>query len=316
MSSRNWCFTLNNPICPISTNHQAIKTLVATLEVGDQGTMHYQGYIEVTSPRKLEFMMKLIPGAHFEIRRGTRPQAILYVTKTLNLSEITSVSAIGYDEGTYSSNSIQILTSSALPKVITNLSDIDFADLITKCQKKKTATERLAEIQELMNNGAKEIDIAENFFSDWVKYQKSFLRYQLLKSNPRNEPPTVIVIFGPTGTGKSRYCMEQYPDAFWKTRGQWWDGYSNQASVIIDEYYGWLPFDMLLRLCDRYPFQVEVKGGYINFNSNIIIFTSNKAPHEWYTNAYFPAFERRVSKWIIMKEEKVELDTYEYNLFN
>lgn len=107
----------------------------------------------------------------------------------------------------------------------------------------------------------------------------------------------VIVLQGPTGTGKSKWCMDNYPDAYWKQRGNWWDNYSGEETVIIDEYYGWLPYDFLLRLCDRYPLLVEIKGGQVQFNSKRIIFTTNAVPNTWYKNVYWPAFERRVNEW-------------------
>jgi len=66
--------------------------------------------------------------------------------------------------------------------------------------------------------------------------------------------------------------------------GTWWDGYSGQPVVVIDEFYGWLGYDFLLRLLDRYSFAVETKGGSVSFTSKLVIFTSNKPPSEWYRN--------------------------------
>ena len=46
---------------------------------------------------------------------------------------------------------------------------------------------------------------------------------------------------------------------------KWWDNYAQEDVVIIDESYGWLPYCEMLRLLDRYPCQVETKGGSVNF---------------------------------------------------
>lgn len=94
--------------------------------------------------------------------------------------------------------------------------------------------------------------------------------------------------------------MENYPDAYWKQRSQWWDGYMNHEVVVIDEFYGWLPYDTLLRLCDRYPLMVETKGGQVNFCAKTIVITTNGVPNTWYKNVYFPAFARRVTKWHVL----------------
>jgi len=66
--------------------------------------------------------------------------------------------------------------------------------------------------------------------------------------------------------------------------GTWWDGYEGQHTVVIDEFYSWLRYDFFLRLTDRYPLQVETKGGSVHFVSHRIVFTSNTPPSEWYPN--------------------------------
>ena len=48
-----------------------------------------------------------------------------------------------------------------------------------------------------------------------------------------------------------------------------------QTSVIIDDFYGWIKYDELLKICDRYPHKVPIKGGYEEFTSKHIFITSN-----------------------------------------
>ena len=128
-----------------------------------------------------------------------------------------------------------------------------------------------------------------------------------MKSKPRDHDMQVIVICGPSGTGKSKWALEFDKSAYWKQRSQWWDGYVGQATVVLDEFYGWLPYDTLLRLCDRYPLLVETKGGQTNMSAKTIIITSNKSPSHWYKDVYFPAFKRRVSTWLFMGEGNIHL---------
>jgi len=119
-------------------------------------------------------------------------------------------------------------------------------------------------------------------------------------SAPRNHSMLVTVIVGPTGTGKSKYVYENFPNAYWKQRSQWWDNYNDQETTVLDEFYGWIPYDTLLRICDRYPLLVETKGGQVNFRSNHVVITSNSIPQTWYKNIYFDAFIRRVTSWVVM----------------
>ena len=86
--------------------------------------------------------------------------------------------------------------------------------------------------------------------------------------------------WGSTGTGKSLAASTSAPDAYWKSaNGKWWDGYEGQDDVIIDEYRAdFCKFDELLRLFDRYPLKVEVKGGYVEFVSKRIFISCPKHP--------------------------------------
>ena len=76
------------------------------------------------------------------------------------------------------------------------------------------------------------------------------------------EGPEVWVLWGPSGTGKSRFVAARWPDAFWKApESKWWDGYSGHETVVLDDFkdYG-MPLVDLQRLLDWYPLWVEVKG--------------------------------------------------------
>ena len=49
--------------------------------------------------------------------------------------------------------------------------------------------------------------------------------------------PEVWVLWGPSGTGKSRWVAATWPDAFWKSpESKWWDGYSGQETVVLDDF--------------------------------------------------------------------------------
>jgi len=317
VKARFWCFTLNNPTtCDIMTSTVQVKLLVATLEVGDSGTPHYQGYLELTNNRNLSQVKNLFVSetVHLERRQGSRQQALQYVLKTLTEEQRTLI-------GSLSCATISILTSSLptyewnhlklAPLIIIGFEDT-FDKLVDLSQEKKTVKDRLKVLQKKIKNGEDNLAIADEDFELWVKYHRAFGHYALLCAKPRDFKTFVVVIQGPTGTGKSKYCMELDSDAYWKQRSNWWDGYQGQPTCIIDEFYGWLPYDLLLRLTDRYPLSVEIKGGSVNFCSKTLVITSNKHPENWYSNVYFPAFIRRVDKWITMSNT----ETIEYTNYN
>jgi len=105
--------------------------------------------------------------------------------------------------------------------------------------------------------------------SVYVKYYRGLTALGQTLQRPRTERPEVYWFYGPTGTGKSRRAFEEAPNAYWKDSTKWWDGYTNQEAVIIDDYRPnkEMSLHYLLRLFDRYPFQVESKGGYLVMNS-------------------------------------------------
>lgn len=102
--------------------------------------------------------------------------------------------------------------------------------------------------------------------------------------NP-DEAPTVYWFCGPTGTGKSRKAYELTHDgegksAYFKSAEHlWWDGYDGVSDVIIDDYRcDFCKFSYLLRLLDRYPVQLNVKGSMIYLRAKLIIITAPQAP--------------------------------------
>lgn len=143
----------------------------------------------------------------------------------------------------------------------------------------------MLEVKEALDAGVPMRQLADDFFVSFIRYEKGFRSYQRLKSVKRDWVMEIFIIVGPSGTGKSRYARTTYPDAFWKQSGPWWDGYDGEETVVIDEMYGHcFPYTELLKLMDRYPYSVPVKGGTIEFISRRLVFTSNQHPRDWYSS--------------------------------
>jgi len=303
MKSRNWVLTLNNPSSG-ELNSLLIETntrcLLAILERGECGTIHYQGILQLKTARAISTLHKILPRAHFEVMRGTKKEAFNYVLKTLDLERVSESLVITSHADVFRSDgSTAGLQESILPNVIATGFDGTYGELLSSLdpKKKRPLGERLQAIRLKIVSGATEEEISEEHFEEWVRYRQSFKAYRTIIEEKRSWKSEVVVIQGPTGTGKSKHCAEEYPDAYWKSRDQWWDGYEAHETVIIDEFYGWIPFDLLLRMLDRYPLQVEIKGGKTNFAPKKIVITTNKNPRNWYKDVYFPALARRVDEW-------------------
>jgi len=107
------------------------------------------------------------------------------------------------------------------------------------------------------------------------------------------------VYWGGTNLGKSfRSWNEAGLDAYSKDpRTKFWDGYSNQDHVVLDEFRGTIDVSHLLRWLDRYPVRVEVKGSSVPLSATKFWITSNLPPSAWYPEldaATYAALERRL----------------------
>ena len=275
MSSRNWCFTLNNPTDEFLAElhrmvqeindggHEHVRFIVFQEEVGENGTHHVQGYVILKRKVRMRQAKSWLPGEpHMEVRRGTHQEAKDYCTKAETRKAGTQPMMAG-DEPAPGARS----------------------DLVS--------------IKNRLDAGAKEAEIADEFFGQWVRYHKAFVRYRGIKLPNRNSPTFTQVYWGPPGTGKTRAAFDEAgPDAYWlpKPNGSrvFWDGYEGQEHVVIDEFFGWMPRDLMCRICDRYPFRVETKGGSVPFVAKKIWITSNSPPVEWWSRIGLGPMRRRL----------------------
>lgn len=166
----------------------------------------------------------------------------------------------------------------------------------------------LSRVTDSIRQGLTIREIASNFPEPFVRYYRGFERLRHYQQLPRRDKPTVEIHWGITGAGKTKQVFDRFDqeEIYCKDpESIWWDGYDGQEVVLVDDFYGreqapaGMSYAYLLRLCDRYPLTVQVKGGYTQFNPKFIIFTSNKDPNTWWglfedTSAFFRRVDRIV----------------------
>lgn len=171
----------------------------------------------------------------------------------------------------------------------------------------------LHEITDRIRNGESLRDLAKDDVGAVaiVKYHKGLTILRSLSVSPRDPkyPPTVVWLYGKTGTSKTR-CSTQLGRLYgevWMSSGglRWFDGYDGQFTAIIDDFRSkQVQFSFLLRLLDRYPMTVEFKGGHVNWAPKLIFITSNKKPEKCFLmrNEHIPEdieqLKRRITKVI------------------
>lgn len=138
-----------------------------------------------------------------------------------------------------------------------------------------------------------------------VKYYKGlqFAQSLLAKRRTPDTAPTIEIYWGDSGTGKTKKAITDHPEAYILTKPNgnnitWFDGYEGQTTIIFDEFYGWVSYDLLLRILDRYPLKLQVKGGFVECSATHFIFTSNKPWTDWYPNIEDKsALKRRINEF-------------------
>lgn len=252
--TRFWMFTINNYQDAAEPGRwEKAEYVVWQAEKGESGTPHLQGYAVMHDRCRISGMKKVHPTAHWEPRAGTHLQAKAYVTKAE--TRVDGPWEVGEEP-----------------------------------ESEQGKRNDLLSLKRRLDAGATESQIAQDdeTFPVWAKYGKVIPRYRMLTGRQRDWHTYCHVLWGPPGVGKSRKARDLAgPDAFWLARpaGQtaWFDGYIGQETVVIDEFYGWLSLDLLCRLLDRYPCNVETKGGSVSFVARRIFITSNTAPTQWYS---------------------------------
>lgn len=69
-----------------------------------------------------------------------------------------------------------------------------------------------------------------------------------------------VWIWGPTGTGKSRWARDKWPKAYLKSADKWWGYYAHQPEVLIEELGPrMIGAHHIKKWADRYPVKVEAK---------------------------------------------------------
>ena len=175
--------------------------------------------------------------------------------------------------------------------------------------KGKGARSDLAVVAELIQAGASVSDIADLCPVQFMRGFTGITRLVMANAKPRDFDTQVFWLHGTTGTGKSRWAMEQVDrsDCYFKNgSNKWWDGYTGQRDVIMDDFRPTkeLPFEYMLGLMQNLPFLVEMKGATAHFTSHRIFITTPLPPVEtwarcdWLTGEALAQFTRRITKVI------------------
>lgn len=235
----------------------------------DTGKHHYQGYMEYDTPVSMKAVKALFGvDMHLETRKGSQAQAIAYCSK--EESRIDGPFEWG--------------------------------------EKKNQGTRTdLRNIFDMVKAGKTDLEIAEEDPSGFIRYHRGIgnARFAVRKATCKDQRNVEVELhWGDPGTGKTLHAYDKYPDLYCLSgsgnSSLWFDGYDGEDTLLIDDFYGWIKWGQLLKLLDRYPLRLEVKGGHTWANWTRVLITSNKHYNDWYANADdrkdIRALERRIHR--------------------
>ena len=150
-------------------------------------------------------------------------------------------------------------------------------------------------------------EVADAHFGAFIRYHNGLAKYVHLRTGVRTEKTKLIIYWGKAGTGKTRAVWDAhgfasiYPVPQPNGGSVWFDGLDSKSVCLLDDFYGWIPLHLLLKMADRYPLDVPIKGGMCRFRCTHLYITSNKHWSEWYKwdelgNNLREAFERRIDE--------------------
>lgn len=243
--SRNWVYTNFALDHPVPNTVHVVYHVYQEEICPTTGRHHYQGYIQMSeSWTKKRLINNLNDKAFYFIREGTHIEARNYCIKAESRADPNAI-PIEYGTG----------------------------------RDDQGARNDLYAVQDKLDQGLSMLEIAQEHFPTWIKYNKSFDKYLALKMKRRVEPPIVIILWGDSGAGKSRYVWDKhgYENVYSKDHTKWWDTYRQQEVVLFDECdYKHRDEGEWCHILDRYPMQVQNKGGYVDLNSKYIYLVSSK----------------------------------------
>lgn len=266
---KRWCFTLHTDDDCAGFREDIMDYMICGRETcPTTGRKHIQGFVVFKKRVKLSGLKKIWRSAHAEAIKGSIEQNRTYCSKE----------GCFHEHGSVPSEQGKRTDLLAIKQII---DDDD------------TYRSRLQRVR-------------EQHYGSYLRYGHSIERDLQRSVQDRSQPTKLHILVGPTGCGKSSFVQNNCSSLFWKTRGDWWDGYEQQRDCVFDDFYGWISIDQFLRVADRYPLRVPVKGGFVQFTSEALWVTSNLHYREWWKCAderVIQALERRITTFREWSEE-------------
>ena len=271
IGSTKWCFTINNysDSDTFAVRHMLskpnVKYGIFGFEVGEEEkTPHIQGYVRFRSTVGFNAMAHKLVRARLERANGDDMQNKKYCSKDDNHEE--------YGEAEES---------------------------------KQGSRNDIKAVSQLIRSGEiEQTDFMFDYPEMYVRYGRMFDRMFAEVAPKRTTEPNIIWRYGLSGTGKTRHIFDNHDNVYVKDNTLWWDGYKSGDVILIDDFDNNIPYRVLLRILDRYQYQGQIKGGYVQVNSPHIYITCEFPPTHYWCGNELLQITRRLSSIVHVGEKK------------
>lgn len=230
-----------------------LRFVCGQAERGDEGVLHWHFYIQLPagvqkSINSVARMFALI-APHVEIRRGTHAQAVAYYTKDEHRVE-----------GPWS--------------------------LGQQVQGPGQRTDLESVARDIYDGRTSVADVAANAPALFVKQFKGLQALQQQRAAPERQAVAVLAIVGPTSVGKTWNVRRSFGNDIYVpldgNSGNWFDAYTGQRVLLLDEFKGTVRLQTFLRLCEQYSYKADAKHAWAWAAWTFVIVISNSPPTNWW----------------------------------
>lgn len=244
----------------------------------ETGRDHWHIYVRWGCRKRLSYMTRLYFQSHCEIPFGTEAECKAYCTKAESRIEV------GEEHGTFEGDA-----------------------------GKQGKRSDLDAIGKAIKEGKSLAEIAESHCSDYIRYHGG-IEATMILLQPR--PPmardiSVIVLWGPTATGKTHRILTNYPDVYSANVGRDpWGQYRGELQILLDEFdYTQWPITTMNKVLDKWLLRLDARYRDRYAAWTLVAICANSPPGSWYPDAtpmLQDAFRRRIRGrcWEVNSTEK------------
>lgn len=290
-----------------------------------QGKQFFLTYPQcgMSKERALEEFKKLGPLKEWIIAEEDHKDGTPHLHAYLVLEKkLNTTNANYFDLGEYHGNYQTVKNKYAVMKYCNKegrtLSSIDISEKI------KAKDGHKAYIGQQLIDGMDVTDVVianPELLFEYKKLKENVTQFRLDTTKQADELRVNFWIYGAPGIGKSQWAKRNFPGAYKKASNKWWDGYTGEHHVIMEDVDTNVLGHYLKIWGDNYAISGEVKGGTIPLKYKQMVVTSNyKISELWKDDPQMAAaIARRYKTYTItgdyeMGYQLASIDTH-YNLY-